>query len=136
SLNPLPRSRRRPENRPGPQRSQKGWLRMPRLPSGKFFLVDHTEDSPEASEQFTLSGPAGEVCLPVFTCEDLAEAFMGTLPGNDWEIFSVSRESLLELLGGLCKVGLTHVAVDPPSGHDGSGDPVFSVFLESLENDG
>lgn len=105
---------------------------MYRLPRGTFFVVDHTENSPEWAHQFTLSGPTGEVCVPIFTCEDLAEAFLDALPGTNWEIYSLSRKALLQLLESLCAQGLTHVALDPPAGHDGTGDPVFSVFVESL----
>src|SRR5438128_809643 len=83
----LPREKR--GGRPG--LLTKGFRPMPRLPAGKFFLVDHVDESPKSGEQFTLDGPAGEVCLPVFTNEGLAESFMRALAGNEWEIFSVSR---------------------------------------------
>ena len=76
------------------------------------------------------------MCLPVFTGEGLAEAFMDELPGKEWEIYSVSRSALLELLKALCRLGLTHVAVDPPPGHDDSGGQVFSIFVKSLGDDG
>lgn len=66
---------------------------MSRLPPGTFFLIDHTEDSPECAGQFTLNGPAGEVCLPVFTTWRAAGLFLQALRGDEWEVFSVPRES-------------------------------------------
>lgn len=102
------------------------------LPSGDLLLIDRNSDTPEAYELFSIDSPTGETCLPLFSDEDHAIAFLNALPSSGWSYSRVSRDIALRLLQDLYRLGASHTILDPAPGYSGPGHPIFSVLFESL----
>jgi hypothetical protein len=104
---------------------------MSRLPDRDFYHLARYDDSPGESEPFLIASEAGTLCVGFFSRAELAEAHRQALPEEGWHCCRVPRTAVLSWLECMHQAGITSAALDPPLGYQGSGEPIFSILVES-----
>ena len=105
---------------------------MSRLPDCDFYHLARLDNTPGESEPFLIASETGTLCAGFFSSAELAEAHRRSLPEAGWQFCRVPRSAVLEWLECMHRAGVTNAVLDPPPGYQGTGEPIFSILMESL----